>query len=54
MVMQTVSLRRLGQHSKCALAPEEPNVYRLRGQLLFGAPAERNELIDEYPTLRLF
>jgi len=24
------------------------NVYRLRGQPLFGAPAERNVLIEEY------
>ena len=31
-----------------ALAPEEPNVYSLRGQPMFGAPAERNVLVDEY------
>ena len=30
------------------LAPEEPNVYRPRGQPLFGAPAERKVRIDEY------
>jgi len=29
------------------LAPEEPNVYRPRGQPLFGAPAERNVLVDK-------
>ncbi|MEA2206580.1 MAG: hypothetical protein QOE77_3356 [Blastocatellia bacterium] len=30
-----------------ALAPEEPNVYRLCSQPLSGAPAERNVLVDE-------
>ncbi len=30
------------------MAPEEPNVYSLRGQPMFGAPAERNVLVDEY------
>ena len=30
------------------LAPEEPNVYRLRDRPTFGAPAERNVLVDEF------
>ena len=30
------------------MAPEEPNVYSLRGQPMFGAPAQRNVLVDEY------
>ena len=29
-----------------ALTPEEPNVYRLTGQVMFGAPAERNVVVD--------
>ena len=29
------------------LAPEEPNVYRLRDPPMFGAPEERNVLVDE-------
>ena len=39
----TVKLR----YSKRALAPEEPTVSRLRDQQIFGAPAERNVLVDE-------
>ena len=37
-----------------ALAPEEPNVYRLRSLPLFSAPAERNVLMADYvgPTFR--
>ena len=31
-----------------ALAPEEPNVYRLTAQVMFDAPAERNVLVDAY------
>ena len=39
-----------GEISKQAdVAPAEPNVYRLSGQILFGAPAERNVLIDASP-----
>ena len=30
------------------LAPEEPNVYGLRDQPMFGAPAERNVVVDEH------